>query len=339
MDEHPQTRRARVGLSTLKLLLVLGFLALLAFVLAAVLFDEDAEDPETPGNVEVTPAAYLNLPRRGGMVRIPAGSFPMGSPTGGHAGDLPPRRVPVPSFWLDETPVTNGQFARFVDTTGYITTAETRGRSLVFDAETRQWRTALGADWRHPGGPASSIAGLEDWPVVQVSWYDAVAFARWADKRLPTEAEYEYAARAGLADFPYPWGRELLTGGRHQANAWQGRFPDFDLGRDGRVGTSAVRAFPPSRYGLFDMLGNVYCWCADGYDAAEDDAAIDGQRVQRGGSWLSAENHEPLAVWRRRGAEPAESTNHVGFRCASDSAPAEATEELEVAGRPTGPIE
>lgn len=269
----------------------------------------------------------------------------MGSPAADTPDARPPHAVDVAPFWLDVTPVTVGQFAAFVEATGYTTTAERRGYGLVFDGAARLWRSVAGADWRHPSGPQSAIAGRDAWPVVQVSWYDAMAYARWAGKRLPTEAEYEYAARGGLHDCDFPWGRELLEGRRHWANAWQGRFPDFDLARDHYAGLAPACGFPANRYGLFDMLGNVYCWCSDWYDSeyyvqapreAPAGPETGVRKVQRGGSWLSAPNHEPLAVWRRRAAYPEATTNHVGFRCASDLPPPPRDDEL--ARGSTGPI-
>jgi formylglycine-generating enzyme required for sulfatase activity len=279
------------------------------------------------------PAAFvqrggqLALLREDSMVRIPAGSFLMGSPGAESPDAWPQHRVAIETFWLDVTPVTNAQFREFIESSGYTTTAEQRGRSLVFDVRLRAWQSLAGADWRRPHGPDSSIAGRESWPVVQVSWFDAMAYARWAGKRLPTEAEYEYAGRGGLVDCRFPWGRELIGDGTYWTNSWQGRFPHFDLTRDAFAGISPVDAFPENRYGLADMLGNVYGWCADWYEAdyyghspRENPAgpAAGEQKVQRGGSWLSTENHEPLAIWHRRAADPTESTNHTGFRCARD---------------------
>jgi formylglycine-generating enzyme required for sulfatase activity len=283
------------------------------------------------------PVSRLKLVERGGMIRIPGGTFLMGSPSANSADAWPQHRVALDPFWLDAAPVTNAQFEAFVAATDYETTAERRGHSLVLNSASRAWQTIEGADWRHPGGPNSSIAGRENWPVVQVSWHDAVRYARWAGKRLVTEAEYEFAARGGLADCDFPWGRYLLAADRHWANAWQGRFPDFDLGRDGYAGLAPTDAFPSNRYGLFDMAGNVYCWCDDWYSATyyghspmenPRGPEMGETKVQRGGSWLSAANHEPLAVWRRRAADPYASTNHVGFRCASDLPPASDTSSL-----------
>jgi formylglycine-generating enzyme required for sulfatase activity len=290
-----------------------------------------ATDPARPAKGEtsamLTAIGQRPASRSGGMLRIAGGTFLMGSPLADALDARPQHRVTLRTFWLDATLVTNAQFSDFVAATQYETTAERRGHSLVFDAASHGWRTIEGANWRQPNGPNSSIAAREDWPAVQVSWNDALAYARWANKRLPTEAEYEYAARGGLAECDYPWGRELLDGGQYQANAWQGRFPDFDLARDGYAGLAPAAALPPNRYGLRDMLGNAYCWCADWYDPAyyehcparDPGGPVSGQeKAQRGGSWLSAPNHEPLALWRRRAAEPNVSTNHVGFRCASD---------------------
>jgi formylglycine-generating enzyme required for sulfatase activity len=267
----------------------------------------------------------------------------MGSTSAEGVDAWPQHRAVVDTFWLDELPVTNAQFEEFVAATDYKTTAERRGHSLVFQTAEAAWQTVAGAYWRRPGGPNSSIAGREDWPVVQVSWHDAVRYAKWAKLRLPTEAEYEYAARGGLADCDFPWGRHLLAADRHWASAWQGRFPDFDLARDGYAGLAPARAFPSNRYGLFDMLGNVYCWCDDWYEATyygrspmqNPRGPQSGEcKVQRGGSWLSAANHEPLAVWRRRAADPYTSTNHAGFRCASDEPP-RADASTHLARRPS----
>jgi formylglycine-generating enzyme required for sulfatase activity len=270
----------------------------------------------------------LVLPSRGGMIGLPAGRFQMGS----DATDLPDARpvhtVRVGGFRLDARHVTNRQFAAFIDATGYLTTAEQTGWSHVFDREPRAWQKVAGADWRHPAGPNSSIAGRDTCPVVQVSWFDAAAYAKWAGKRLPTEAEHEYAARAGLADAVFPWGSEERPEGNYLANYWQGRFAYEDLGRDGFRGLAPVAAFPPNRFGLYDMAGNVWSWCSDWY---ADDAYLRSpvanpsgpergdERVLRGGSWQSAKNFRfgirTAARWQ---AIPGYRSNHVGFRCAKN---------------------
>jgi formylglycine-generating enzyme required for sulfatase activity len=236
------------------------------------------------------------------------------------------RLVRLAPFWIDQTPVTNAQFDRFVQQTHYETTAERRGHSLVFDRQQSAWREVAGVSWQHPENPNSSLAGKEQYPVVHVSWHDAVAYAAWADKRLPSEAEYEYAARGGLLDCDYPWGRERAPGAVQLANSWQGPFPEEDLGLDGFRATSPVQQFPPNRFGLYDMAGNVCQWCADWYQAdyysaspAEQPAgpAEGEQRVRRGGSWLAPPlPPDPLRTGHRDHAPPGETTNHTGFRCA-----------------------
>jgi len=261
------------------------------------------------------------------MIALSGGRFLMGAPHADRPDARAVHEVVLSPCWLDETLVTNDAFARFVIATDYRTTAERTGSGRVFDVDAKQWKTVAGADWRHPEGPNSSIAARGEWPVVQVSWHDAVAYARWANKRLPSEAELEYAARSGLVDVDYPWGRELAPAGKPSANAWQGRFPHFNQNRDGYHTTSPVRAFPPNRFGLYDVVGNVWCWCSDWYNAQyydrndRDDPrgpATGTLKVLRGGSWQSTDNHQPLAVWRRHAAAPSQTTNHVGFRCARD---------------------
>jgi formylglycine-generating enzyme required for sulfatase activity len=265
------------------------------------------------------------------MVRIPAGRFWMGNDYADQLDQRPMREVAIDEFWLDRHEVTNAEFARFVAATHYLTTAEQLGRSHVFDPLAKAWKTVAGADWRHPRGPDSSILGRDDHPVVQVSGHDATAYARWAGKRLPTEAEWEYAARGGLFDAAYPWGREARPDGRYLANTWQGWFPDEDLGGDGHRGLAPVGGFPPNRFGLFDMSGNVWEWCADWYaaDAYQRGAVANPagpdegrRRVRRGGSWLCAPNwSDGPKVSTRDSAAPDASANHLGFRCARDERP------------------
>lgn len=260
------------------------------------------------------------------MQRLAGGEFTMGGPPNQFGDQQPLHRVRLPPFWLDVAPVTNRQFRQFVQATGHLTTAERRGWALVFDQKTQTWQQVEGANWRQPAGPNSSVAGRDLYPVVQVSWYDASAYANWAGKRLPTEAEYEYAARSGLSDCGYPWGRKLKPDGRCLANFWQGWFPLADAAEDGYAGLSPVDAFPPNRYGLRDITGNVWCWCSDWYAAdyyshsekRSPRGPLDGeQRVRRGGSWLSAGNYgDRLQVSHRDYAFPDEATNHAGFRCA-----------------------
>lgn len=285
----------------------------------------------TPPRKPDTTTKAIELPASRGMVRLPGGSFYMGcaaananSPTEQDA--QPMHLVRLKPFWIDARPVTNRQFELFVEKAGFETEAERRGSSLVFDRKTSSWREVIGVDWRHPETPDSSLVGRENYPVVHVSWRDATAYADWAGKRLPTEAEFEYAARGGLNDCTYPWGRELRLGEEYLANSWQGHFPEQDFGHDGFHGTSPVGHFPPNRFGLYDMGGNVWNWCADWYADDYYVASMPDQprgpktgtrRVRRGGSWLSTRNYGgALAVWYRDHAPPSESTNHTGFRCA-----------------------
>ena len=307
-----------------------------------------------------------------GMVWIPGGEFAMGSEDADARPDeRPVHRVRLDGFWIDATPVTNAQFRAFVRATGYVTTAERKpdweqmkqqlppgtpapppqklvAASLVFhptsgpvslDDVSQWWQWMPGADWRHPEGPGSSLEGKEDFPVVQVSWDDAIAYAKWAGRRLPTEAEFEYAARGGLAGKKYAWGNQDPTDADVHAhcNIWQGHFPDHNTTRDGYERTSPVTAFPPNGYGLYDMAGNVWEWCADWY--RHDTYAIDAargvvsnppgpvasldpadpyspQRVIRGGSFLcNASYCSSYRAAARMKTSPDSSTDHMGFRC------------------------
>ena len=262
-----------------------------------------------------------------GMVLLPGGTYLMGSATGPR--DQQPRHeVVVAPFWLDRREVSNDQFAEFVDATGYVTTAEVRGYSMVFDPQAGRWGRVEAACWRQPGGPESTVAGRENLPVVHVSWHDAARYAEWRDARLPTEAEWEYAARGGLFDAEFPWGRTETPAGRYQANYWQGWFPSEDRALDGFADLAPCGSFAPNAFGLWDMSGNACEWCSDWY--ADDTyqpikrdnptGSRDGtHRVHRGGSWLSAENHSmAIRVATRASAQPGDSTNHLGFRCAGD---------------------
>src|SRR5215467_3490557 len=225
-------------------------------------------------------------PDRSEMVWIPGGTFRMGSDHH-YAEEAPAHRVTVDGFFIDRTPVTNHQFREFVNATGYITFAEIKpdakdypgalphmlkAGSLVFTPPkhpvdladwSQWWNFKFGADWRHPYGPRSSISGLDDHPVVHIAFRDAEAYAMWAGKELPAEAEWEFAARGGLEDAEFAWGNEFTPGGKHMANTWQGAFPGENTGEDGYVRTSPVTAFPPNGHGVYDMIGNVWEWTAD----------------------------------------------------------------------------
>jgi formylglycine-generating enzyme required for sulfatase activity len=303
------------------------------------------------------------------MVWIEGGEFDMGSEdpdASSHEG--PVHRVRVDGFWIDETDVTNAEFRRFVEDTGYRTTAEKTptveeiqrysrpgskppekkdlvAGSVVFTPPDRPvdlgdvsqwWKWTPGANWRHPQGKGSSIEGMDDHPVVHVSWFDANEYARWAGKRLPTEAEWEFAARGGLKGKKYVWGDEPFDEEHPQCNNFQGHFPDNNTAKDGYKRTSPVKAFPPNDYGLHDMAGNVWQWTADWYlpDAYARDARREvranptgpehsfdprqrpPERVQRGGSFLCCVgycfNYRPSA---RMGCTPDTGMSHVGFRC------------------------
>jgi sulfatase modifying factor 1 len=312
-----------------------------------------------------------------GMKWIPGGTFTMGTDDAkALRNERPAHQVQISGFWMDEHPVTNAQFRKFVEATRYSTTAEKpvdwdelrkqlpintpkpppeklKAGSLVFTPPdrpvdlqdlSRWWTWTSGASWRHPQGPDSSIDGKDDLPVVQIGWDDAVAYAKWAGKRLPTEAEWEYAARGGAAtNTRYAWGESLVVDGKYMANTFTGKFPYQNTKDDGYAGVAPVKSFPPNGYGLYDMGGNVWNWCNDFY--AEDinfqmlaqpnccdpkgpektlsthnPRAV--EHVIKGGSFLChpsyCESYRPTA---RRGTPPDTGSEHVGFRCAMDAKP------------------
>lgn len=316
--------------------------------------------------------APVSLPA--GMVWIPGGEFSMGSkdprtmPDGGHeamSDARPIHRVYVDGFWMDKTDVTNAQFAKFVKATGYVTVAERKPKaedfpgvspeklvagSLVFtppqdpvslDDYSQWWSYVPGANWRHPLGSKSNIVGKENYPVVQVAYEDAEAFAKWAGKRLPTEAEWEFAARGGLTGKIYAWGDSMHPDGKWMANTHQGHFPDHDSSEDGHAGIAMVAQYAPNAYGLYDITGNVWQWTGDLYRAdyyaklaaakkvarnpqgpetsldPDEPGAI--KRVQRGGSFLCTSQYCSRYIVGTRGkGEVSSATNHVGFRCVKD---------------------
>ena len=240
--------------------------------------------------------------------------------------EAPVHGVEVTSFLIDEHEVTVAEFERFVNETGYRAEAEKFGWSAVFDLKTGEWTRSDGADWRHPEGPGSTAQPNE--PVCQVSWNDANEYAKWAGKRLPTEAEFEYAARGGLSAKTYAWGDDLKPGGKLMANWWQGTFPEKNTTEDGFLARAPVKTFPANGYGLYEMTGNVWEWCADRYDAnyytsspRRDPAGPEtgNERVIRGGSFLCADNFcSNYRVAGRSNATPDSGMNNLGFRCARD---------------------
>ncbi len=258
-------------------------------------------------------------------------------------GEGPIREVTVSPFQMDATAVTNSQFSRFVKDTGYKTEAEQFGWSFVFHSfvpeetatrveQTVQitpwWWPVDGACWSKPEGPESSLAGRWDHPAVHISWNDAVAFTEWAEKRLPTEAEWELAARGGVEGARYPWGDELTPDGEHRCNIWQGTFPEGNTEEDGFASTAPVNAFPPNGYGLYNVSGNVWEWCADWFSP---DHHLDGPRTDpkgpdrgdarsmRGGSYLCHESYcNRYRIAARSANTPDSSTGNLGFRCAQD---------------------
>jgi len=309
------------------------------------------------------------------MVWIPGGEFSMGaadSPSDGEVGmqatrdSRPIHRVYVDAFFMDKTDVTNAEFTKFVKATGYVTVAERKPRAedfpgappenlvaggVVFsppdhavplDNHFQWWSYVPGANWRHPTGPKSNIIGKDNYPVVQIAYEDAVAYAKWADKRLPTEAEWEFAARGGLAGKPFVWGDEFRPNGKWMANTHQGHFPNQDTGEDGHQGLAAVAQYPPNGYGLYDMAGNVWQWTSDWYrpdyyqqlvaeggvarnpngpqNPWDPDEPKEAKKVHRGGSFLCTDQYCSRYVVGTRGkGEVSTGTNHLGFRCVQDA--------------------
>lgn len=309
-----------------------------------------------------------------GMVWIPGGEFTMGSNHQDSKKDeQPPHQVIVDGFWMDATPVTNRQFKEFVDATGYVTTAEKAPTleeimsqvppgtpppapeflvpaSLVFKPSEGPislsrhyawWDWKPGASWKHPLGAGSTIDGKEDHPVLQVSWFDAIAYAKWAGKRLPTEAEWEYAAYGGQKNVIYVWGNEEFSEENPQANIWQGEFPYKSTKANGYFGTTSVKTFKPNPYGLYDMSGNVWQWCSDLYHASyyqneatnspsknpkgpttsfDPEEPFATKHVHRGGSFLCHKSYcKGYRITARMKTCPDTGLNHLGFRCAMEN--------------------
>jgi formylglycine-generating enzyme required for sulfatase activity len=337
--------------------LALGILAAAAVAIAAVVLKDDRP------------------PRPDGMVWIPGGEFVMGCAES-QDQDAPPHKVSVGGFWMDETEVTNDEFTKFVAATNYVTVAERKpypnelpanvpaANNVPFSAVFRcadcdakscdeensrlamankpqlpppWWEMSVGASWRHPDGAKSTIEGKGNYPAVHLSWEDAASYAKWAGKRLPSEAEWEFAARGGLNEATYAWGNDPQgKDGKYHANTYQGRFPATVEGKDGFAGLAPVRSFSPNGYGLFDMSGNAWEWVQDWYAAdyyqispkknptgpAEGSAGPDGkpQKVRRGGSFLCADEYcrRYLPGTRDKGATD-DCASHTGFRCVKDA--------------------
>ncbi|MCX5414392.1 formylglycine-generating enzyme family protein [Streptomyces sp. NBC_00059] len=280
-------------------------------------------------------------PGHDGMVLLPGGSFLMGTedPEGFRAdGEGPVREVRVSAFRIDAHAVSNRGFATFVAATGHVTEAERFGWSYVFAGflpaalrrgagrpdGTPWWCGVEGARWDRPEGPGSGTEGREDHPVVHVSWNDARAYARWAGARLPTEAEWEYAARGGLEQARYPWGDELTPGGEHRCNIWQGHFPTKNTEEDGYAGTAPVDAYEPNAFGLYNMAGNVWEWCQDWWGTTHPAGRRSDPRgpgagdakVMRGGSYLCHRSYcNRYRVAARTRNTPDSTTGNLGFRC------------------------
>lgn len=310
-----------------------------------------------------------------GMLWIPGGEFSMGSTESSEGlcavpgvtrDALPVHRVQVDGFWMDATEVTNADFAAFVKATGYVTVAERKpsaadlpdvpaanlvAGSIVFtpaptpialDDYRQWWQYRPGANWRHPEGPGTGLVGKAKYPVIHVAYDDAVAYARWAGKRLPTEAEWEFAARGGLTGKLYAWGDEFSPQDQPRANTWQGRFPVADTGRDGYIGLAPVARYPANGYGLYDIAGNAWEWTADWYrddyyaqlaaaggvahNPRGPDSASDPtepgvpKRVQRGGSYLCTDQYcSRYMVGTRGKGEPGSASNHIGMRLVKEA--------------------
>ncbi len=361
-------------------------------VAAAIVFNKyrqsrvSAKNSETGPKQEAAAASLFALsipnktpapgPAPKGMVWIPGGEFSMGcvAPSEGACtmatmksvmDSQPVHRVYVDGFWMDETDVTNDEFEKFVNATGYKTLAEiaptgkqfptappgnlvagsmvfTPAKELVALNDYYQWwRYLPGANWRHPTGPDSDIKGKGNVPVVQIAYSDALAYAKWAGKRLPTESEWEFAARGGLTGKTFAWGDELRPGGKWMANIFEGQFPVKDTGADGFAGIAPVAQFPPNGYGLYDMAGNVWQWCSDWYrpdayaqlklaginlarnpqgpTASFDPDIGQPERVQRGGSFLCTDEYCTRYMVGTRGKGDVDTaSNHLGFRCVMD---------------------
>lgn len=281
------------------------------------------------------------------MIYLEGGTFTMGTddPQIPPDGESPARQVSIDAFYLDVYEVSNAEFELFVNDTGYKTESEQFGDSFVLEmmiskevkdqidkavASAPWWLPVKGADWRHPFGPDTNLTGKMDHPVIHVSWNDALAFCKWAGKTLPTEAEWEYAARGGLKNRLFPWGNKLLPKDEHRMNIWQGKFPTENLGADGYVGTAPVTAFPPNKFGLYNTVGNVWEWVQDWWAIRHQKGPLQNptgpqtgrDKVKKGGSYMC---HKSYCYRYRCAARsqntPDSSASNLGFRCASKELP------------------
>ncbi len=331
-----------------------------AFILSLVCCkneDEQKASDDVPGKIEMRSSVAVQ-PK---MLWIPAGTFKMGTSDPMFPDAQPMHTITVKGFLMDEHEVTNAEFEKFVKATNYFTIAERKldpaefpgvpveslvpgsgvftppGRPVSLDNPLQWWQYVPGASWRHPFGPNSSIEGLENNPVVHVSYEDALAYATWSGKRLPTEAEWEFAAQGGRGLHKYYWGDELKPGGKWVANIYQGNFPDKNTAEDGFAGIAPVKLYPPNPYGLYDIDGNVWEWCNDFYrpdyykqspsnnpqgpqDSYDPDEPGTVKRVQRGGSFLCSDQYCVRYKPGSRGkGEVRSGSNNLGFRCVKDS--------------------
>jgi formylglycine-generating enzyme required for sulfatase activity len=307
---------------------------------------EEATDHEVAREEPRRPGAATGGDTEG-MVRVPAGTFTMGTDSDvgfPQDGEGPEREVHTDAFYIDRTEVTAGEFARFVTDTGYTTEAEEFGWSFVFEEFVTEeeyamrevpqapwWVAVRGANWKQPEGPGSTVKDRLDHPVVHVSYRDALAYAEWAGKRLPTEAEWEKAARGGREGARFPWGDDLRPDGEHRCNIWQGDFPEQNTGDDGYLGTAPADAFEQNDWGICNVSGNVWNWCADwfspeyhttdAYDPDNPTGPEDGDaRVMRGGSYLCHRSYcNRYRVAARSSNAPDSGTGNIGFRCVVDA--------------------
>lgn len=322
------------------------------------------------GNTSLNDITFNGDTSTSGMVYIPGGTFMMGADNDQASQDeYPKHKVTVDAFWMDEHEVTNAQFAKFIEATGYVTTAEMKpdweeikkqlppgtpkpdesqlvAASLVFTPPSQKvelndyskwWSWVPGANWKHPEGPESDIKGKEDYPVAHVSWDDATAYCKWTGKRLPTEAEWEFAARGGLQNNIYPWGNEHVNKGKPKSNSWEGSFPASNIMKDGFKDLAPVKSFPANNYKLYDMAGNVWEWCSDWYhsdyyetvnkpegvknpegpaDSHDPDEPYVPKKVARGGSFMCNDSYcSGYRVARRMKTSYDSGMSNMGFRC------------------------